>query len=57
MAYFSYTHLGGFFEAGLHLTKIVDVDHPAIAARRAQGDELPLGEQLPRFMVLAFAKP
>ena len=50
-------YLDAFLDAGLHLTKIVDVDHPAIAARRAQGDELPLGEQLPRFMVLAFAKP
>jgi hypothetical protein len=35
----------------------VDVDHPATAARRASGEAIPLGEQLPRFMVLAFAKP
>jgi hypothetical protein len=35
----------------------VDVDHPNVAARRARGEELPPGEQLPRFMVLAFAKP
>jgi SAM-dependent methyltransferase len=50
-------YLDAFLDAGLRLTRIVDVDHPAIAARRAQREELPLGEQLPRFMVLAFAKP
>jgi SAM-dependent methyltransferase len=50
-------YVDAFLNVGLRLTKIVDIDHPAIAARRAQGDELPLGEQLPRFMVLAFAKP
>jgi SAM-dependent methyltransferase len=50
-------YLDAFLEAGLHLTKIVDVDHPRIAALRASGDTLPPGEQLPRFMVLAFAKP
>jgi SAM-dependent methyltransferase len=50
-------YLDAFLEAGLRLTKIVDVDHPAIAARRASGETLPPGEQLPRFMVLAFAKP
>jgi hypothetical protein len=36
---------------------MVDVDHPHVAARRASGEELPPGDQLPRFMVLAFAKP
>jgi len=35
----------------------VDVDHPAMTTQRASGEEIPLGEQLPRFMVLAFAKP
>jgi SAM-dependent methyltransferase len=50
-------YLDAFLDAGLHLTRIVDVDHPAMAARRASGEEIPLGEQLPRFMVLAFAKP
>jgi SAM-dependent methyltransferase len=50
-------YLDAFLDAGLRLTKIVDVDHPGIAARRARGEELPPGEQLPRFMVLAFAKP
>lgn len=50
-------YLDAFLDAGLRLTKIVDVDHLAMAARRARGDEIPLGEQLPRFMVLAFAKP
>ena len=50
-------YLDAFLDAGLRLTKIVDVDHPNVAARRARGEELPPGEQLPRFMVLAFAKP
>jgi SAM-dependent methyltransferase len=50
-------YLDGFLDAGLHLTKIVDVDHPAMTARRARGEEIPRDEQLPRFMVLAFAKP
>jgi SAM-dependent methyltransferase len=50
-------YLDAFLDAGLHLTRIVDVDHPAMAARRASGEEIPLGDQLPRFMVLAFAKP
>lgn len=50
-------YLDAFLDAGLHLTRIVDVDHPAMAARRASGEEIALGEQLPRFMVLAFAKP
>jgi SAM-dependent methyltransferase len=50
-------YLDAFLDAGLHLTKIVDVDHPRIAELRAQGETLPLGEQLPRFMVLAFSKP
>ena len=46
-----------FLDAGLQLKKMVDVDHPNVAARRARGEEMPPGEQLPRFMVLAFAKP
>jgi len=50
-------YLDAFLDAGLRLTKIVDVDHPAMTTRRASGEEIPLGEQLPRFMVLAFAKP
>ena len=50
-------YLDAFLDAGLRLTKIVDVDHPAMAARRASGEEMPPGEQLPRFMVLAFSKP
>jgi hypothetical protein len=41
----------------VRLTKLLDVDHPQVAERRARGEELPLGDQLPRFMVLAFAKP
>jgi SAM-dependent methyltransferase len=50
-------YLDAFLDAGLRLTRIVDVDHPAMAAQRASGEAIPLGEQLPRFMVLAFAKP
>jgi len=50
-------YLDAFLAAGLRLTKLVDVDHPPVAERRARGEELPLGDQLPRFMVLAFAKP
>jgi len=50
-------YLDAFLTSGLHLTKIVDVDHPRIAALRTSGETLPPGEQLPRFMVLAFAKP
>jgi SAM-dependent methyltransferase len=50
-------YLDAFLDAGLHLTKIVDVDHPNVAAQRARGETLPPGEQLPRFMVMAFSKP
>lgn len=50
-------YLDAFLDAGLHLTKIVDVDHPAMTARRASVEEIPRDEQLPRFMVLAFARP
>jgi hypothetical protein len=50
-------YLDAFLAAGLRLTKLVDVDHPPVAERRARGEELPLSDQLPRFMVLAFAKP
>ena len=50
-------YVDAFLDAGLRLAKIVDVDHPNVAARRASGEDLPPGEQLPRFMVLAFAKP
>jgi 2-polyprenyl-3-methyl-5-hydroxy-6-metoxy-1,4-benzoquinol methylase len=50
-------YVDAFLAAGLHLTRIVDVDHPRIAALRASGEPVPPGEQLPRFMVLAFAKP
>ena len=50
-------YLDAFLDAGLHLTKIVDVDYPGVAARRASRETLPPGEQLPRFMVLAFSKP
>jgi SAM-dependent methyltransferase len=50
-------YLDAFLDAGLHLKKIVDIDHPSMTARRASGEEIALGEQLPRFMVLAFTKP
>jgi SAM-dependent methyltransferase len=50
-------YMAAFMDAGLHLTRIVDVDAPSVSAARARGEELPLTEQLPRFMVLAFAKP
>jgi 2-polyprenyl-3-methyl-5-hydroxy-6-metoxy-1,4-benzoquinol methylase len=50
-------YVDAFLTAGLHLTRIVDVDHPNIAALRVPGQEMPAGEELPRFMVLAFAKP
>jgi hypothetical protein len=38
-----------FLEAGLHLTRLVDVDLPSIAAKRAAGELVPEGEQLPYF--------
>ena len=50
-------YLDAFLEAGLQLKKMIDVDHPNVAARRARGEELPPGEQLPRFMVLGFTHP
>jgi hypothetical protein len=50
-------YVDAFLAAGLQLTKIVDVDHPSVAALRVPGQEMPAGEELPRFMVLAFAKP
>jgi 2-polyprenyl-3-methyl-5-hydroxy-6-metoxy-1,4-benzoquinol methylase len=50
-------YVDAFLDAGLYLTKIVDIDHPGVAERRARGEELDLGNQLPRFMVLAFKKP
>jgi SAM-dependent methyltransferase len=57
-------YLDAFLDAGLRLDRLVDVDHPGVAAARAAGrppgapgSPLPAGEQLPRFMVLAFAKP
>lgn len=50
-------YLDAFLDAGLHLTRIVDVDAPNVAAMRARGEALPPSEQLPRFMVAAFARP
>ena len=38
-------YLDAFLDAGLYVTKIVDVDHPNTAARRANGEDLPGGEQ------------
>ena len=50
-------YLDAFLSTGLRLMKLVDVDHPQVAADKAAGRPLPHGEELPRFMVLAFAKP
>ena len=50
-------YLDAFLEAGLHLTRLVDVDLPRIAAKRAAGELVTEGEQLPYFVVLAFRKP
>lgn len=50
-------YLDAFLETGLHLTKMVDVDLTRIAAKRAAGEPLAEGEQLPYFVVLAFRKP
>lgn len=50
-------YLDAFVAAGLHLTKLLDIDHPDIATVRATDGSLPEGEELPRFMILAFAKP
>jgi SAM-dependent methyltransferase len=50
-------YLDAFLAAGLQLTKLLDVDSPDIAADRAADRPLPGGEELPRFMLLAFAKP
>ena len=50
-------YLDAFFRTGLQLTKLVDVDQPAVSARRAAGQPLPPGEQLPHFLVLAFRQP
>ncbi|HJQ27851.1 MAG TPA: class I SAM-dependent methyltransferase [Rubrobacter sp.] len=49
-------YLDAFLAAGLKLTKLLDVDHPDIAAVRATDGPLPEGDELPRFMILAFAK-
>lgn len=50
-------YLDAFLSAGLRLLKLVDVDHPRATADKAAGRPLPVGEELPRYMVLAFAKP
>jgi SAM-dependent methyltransferase len=50
-------YLDAFLSTGLRLTKLVDVDHPQVAADKAAGRPLPVGEELPHYMVLAFAKP
>jgi hypothetical protein len=50
-------YVNAFRGAGLRLTRLVDVDHLAVAADRAAGRPLPEGEVLPRYMVLAFDKP
>jgi SAM-dependent methyltransferase len=50
-------YLDAFLSAGLRFTKLVDIDQPSLAAGRAAGTPPPAGEELPRFMVLAFVKP
>ena len=57
-------YLDAFLGAGLRLVRLVDVDHPGVAAERAggqppgaPGSPLPVAEQLPRFMALAFTRP
>jgi 2-polyprenyl-3-methyl-5-hydroxy-6-metoxy-1,4-benzoquinol methylase len=57
-------YLDAFFDAGLRLRRLVDVDRTEVAAGRAAGrppgspgSPFPAGEQLPRFMLLAFDKP
>jgi 2-polyprenyl-3-methyl-5-hydroxy-6-metoxy-1,4-benzoquinol methylase len=50
-------YLDAFLCSGLRLIKLLDVDHPAVAASRIAGKVLPEGEDLPHYMVLAFAKP
>jgi SAM-dependent methyltransferase len=49
-------YLDAFLAAGLQLARLVDVDSPRTAADRAGGRPLPPGEELPRFMLLAFAR-
>ena len=50
-------YLDAFLAAGLRFQRMVDVDHPNVAAKRAGGELLTDLESIPRFMVLAFAKP
>jgi 2-polyprenyl-3-methyl-5-hydroxy-6-metoxy-1,4-benzoquinol methylase len=50
-------YLDAFLSAGLRLTKLMDVDHLAVAADRVAGRPVPEGEELPRYMVLACDKP
>jgi len=50
-------YVDAFLGAGLHLTRMVDLDRPSMAERRVSGEPLPPHDQLPHFMVLAFSKP
>jgi SAM-dependent methyltransferase len=50
-------YLDAFLSAGLALTRLMDVDHLAVAADRLAGRPVPEGEELPHYMVLAFSKP
>jgi hypothetical protein len=50
-------YVDAFLDAGLHLARMVDLERPSMAVRRASGEELPANDQLPHFMVLAFTKP
>ncbi len=57
-------YLDAFLAAGLRLTRLLDVDHPAAAAERAAGRppgtpgaRFTARHQLPWFMALAFTRP
>jgi SAM-dependent methyltransferase len=49
-------YLDAFLDAGLRLTRMVDLERPSMAERRTRGEELPPHDQLPHFTVLAFSK-
>jgi 2-polyprenyl-3-methyl-5-hydroxy-6-metoxy-1,4-benzoquinol methylase len=50
-------YLDAFLAAGLQLTNLLDVDHPAVAELRSTGQPLADHDALPRFMALRFARP
>jgi SAM-dependent methyltransferase len=50
-------YVDAFIDAGLQVTKILDVDHPTSARYRVSGQTVPPEEEIPRFMVLGLIKP